>query len=542
MFFLMKIVFKYILLPILISLIIPVIFLVAMYQPMDPYYKDNDQLEALVFEEVISDGFEMYAQVNESETPLSFSINENQVNQYMFDVLKSTNASFDTTQIYVIEEAQFGYAGSWFLFEDDAIELVSKLDVFVIPNFNYQTSLRIVFDIDFDGDIMTLQIKNIYIGNLPILWMLDVAVFGLNLAGIDLVEEISNLLNQFGTYQHEEKILSLSVSNVLSQQMNDNETSEFITVLLSNLQQNDLFEIESEASSLSFVIHLEKLSDLSEPIDMLQFSDIQSFDQATTQLFESINYIELFQSVVTRDENVSTYAISINENDINPLLFVATHDLFPILFDVSGFRIEMQHPYVEINNEILLIVPLRLFDENNNVVFQTIIQLETELLFENNQSVMSLNGLSIGDSDFDQDFVHQILNLAQLPVENNTIDISDIMSILTNQLPIETISTQGENLVLEVEAATLIPLETQLDDIELIVDALSDIEALPDDIQASLDDIVAAIQTNDSAAINDAFEDFSEIYDALDDTMRSEIESIIFDYIEDTAIIDSILN
>ena len=143
MFFLMKIVFKYILLPILISLIIPVIFLIAMYQPMDPYYKDNDQLETLVFNEVISDGFEMYAQVNESESPLSFSINENQVNQYMFDVLKTTNASFDTSRTYVIEETQFGYAGSWFLFDDDAIELVSKLDVFVIPNFNYQTSLKI---------------------------------------------------------------------------------------------------------------------------------------------------------------------------------------------------------------------------------------------------------------------------------------------------------------------------------------------------------------------------------------------------------------
>ena len=542
MFFLMKIIFKYILLPILISLIIPLIFLIAMYQPMDPYYKDNDQLETLVFNDVISDGFEMYIQVNESESPLSFSIHENQVNQYMFDVLKTTNASFDTSRTYVIEETQFGYAGSWFLFDDDAIELVSKLDVFVIPNFNYQTSLRIVFDIDFDGDIMTLQIKNIYIGNLPILWMLDVAVFGLNLAGIDLVEEISDLLNQFGTYQHEEKILSLSVSDVLNQQINDNETSEFITVLLSNLQQNDLFEIESEASSLSFVIHLEKLSDLTEPIDMLQFSDIQSFDQATIQLFESINYVELFQSVVTRDENVSTYAISIDENDINPLLFVATNDLFPILFDVSDFRIEMQHPYVEIDNEILLNVPLRLFDENNNVVFQTIIQLETELLFENNQSTMSLKGLSIGDSDFDQAFVYQILMIAQLPIDNNAIDITDIMSILTNQLPIETVLTQGKNLVLEVEAATLIPIETQLDDIALIVDALSDIEALPDDIQASLDGIVDAIQTNDSAAISDAFEDFSEIYDALDDTMRSEIESIIFDYIEDTAIIDSILN
>lgn len=542
MFFLMKIIFKYILLPILVSLIIPVIFLIAMYQPIDPYYKDNDQLETLVFEEVISNGFEMYAQVNESETPLSFSINENQVNQYMFDVLKTSNALFDTSSTYVIEETQFGYAGSWFIFEDDTIELVSKLDVFVIPNFTYQTSLRIVFDIDFDGDIITLQIKNIYIGNLPILWMLDVAVFGLNLAGIDLVEEISNLLNQFGTYQHEEKILSLSVSNILSQQMNDNETSEFITVLLSNLQQNDLFEIESEASELSFVIHLEKLSDLTEPIDMLQFSDIQSFNQATTQLFESINYVELFQSVVTRDENASTYDISIDANDINPLLFVATNDLFPILFDVSGFRIEMQHPYVEIDNEILLNVPLRLIDENNNIVFQTIIQLETELLFENNQSTISLKGLSIGDSDFDQAFVYQILTIAQLPIDNNAIDITDIMSILTNQLPIQTISTQGENLVLEVEAATLIPIETQLDDIELIVDALSDIEALPDDIQASLDDIVTAIQTNDSAAINDAFEDFSEIYDALDDTMRSEIESIIFDYIEDTTIIDSILN
>jgi hypothetical protein len=202
----------------------------------------------------------------------------------------------------------------------------------------------------------------------------------------------------------------------------------------------------------------------------------------------------------------------------------------------------MQHPYVEIDNEILLNIPLRLIDESNNIVFQTIIQLETELLFENNQSTISLKGLSIGDSDFDQAFVYQILTIAQLPIDNNAIDITDIMSILTNQLPIQTISTQGENLVLEVEAATLIPIETQLDDIELIVDALSDIEALPDDIQASLDDIVAAIQTNDSAAINDAFEDFSEIYDALDDTMRSEIESIIFDYIEDTTIIDSILN
>jgi hypothetical protein len=542
MFFLMKILFKYILLPILISLIIPVIFLIAMYQPMDPYYKDNDQLETLVFQEVISGGFEIYAQANESEMPLSFSINENQVNQYMFDLLKTTNASFDTSRTYVIEETQFGYAGSWFLFDDDSIELVSKLDIFVIPNFNYQTSLRILFDIDFDGDIMTLQIKNIYIGNLPILWMLDVAVFGLNLAGIDLVEEISNLLNQFGTYQHEEKILSLSISNVLSQQINNQETSEFITVLLSNLQQNELFEIESEASMLSFVIHLEKLSDQTEPMDMLQFGDIQTFDQATTQLFESINYVELFQSVITRDENASTYAISLDANDLNPMLFVATNDLFPISFDISGFRVEMQHPYIEIDNKLLLNVPVRLFDENNNIVFQTIIKLETELLFENNQSVISLNGLSIGDSDFDQDFVHQILTLAQLPIENNTIDISDIMSILTNQLPIETISTQDENLVLEVEAALLIPIETQLDDIEMIMDALSDIDALPDDIQASLDDIVAAIQTNDSAAINDAFEDFSEIYDALDDTMRSEIESIIFEYIEDTTIIDSILN
>jgi len=542
MFFLMKILFKYILLPILISLIIPVIFLIAMYQPIDPYYKDNDQLETLVFEEVISDGFEMYAQVNESETPLFFSINENQVNQYMLDVLKTSNASFDTSSTYVIEETQFGYAGSWFVFEEDAIELVSKLDIFVIPNFTYQTSLRIIFDVDFDGDIITLQIENIYIGNLPILWMLDVAVFGLNLAGIDLVEEISDLLNQFGTYDHEEKSLSLSISTILSQQMNDEETSEFITVLLSNLQQNDLFEIKSEASELSFLIHLEKLSDQTEPLDMTQFSDIQSFDQATTNIYESINYVALFQEVVTREENDRTYDIALEANDLNPLLFVATNNLFPISFDISGYNIELMYPYLEIDGEILVNVPVKLFDSNNTVVFQTIIQLETDLTFENNQSTITLNRLSIGDSNFDQAFINQMLTIAQLPIENNTIDISEIMSDVTNQLPIETISTQDSNLIIAVEASLLSPIETQLDDIEVIVDALSDIDALPDDIQASLDEIVTAFQTDDVDAISDAFEDFSEIYDALDDTMRSEIESIIFDYIGDTTILESILN
>jgi hypothetical protein len=542
MFFLMKILFKYILLPILISLIIPVIFLIAMYQPIDPYYKDNDQLETLVFEEVISDGFEMYAQVNESETPLFFSINENQVNQYMLDVLKTSNASFDTSSTYVIEETQFGYAGSWFVFEEDAIELVSKLDIFVIPNFTYQTSLRIIFDVDFDGDIITLQIENIYIGNLPILWMLDVAVFGLNLAGIDLVEEISDLLNQFGTYDHEEKSLSLSISTILSQQMNDEETSEFITVLLSNLQQNDLFEIKSEASELSFLIHLEKLSDQTEPLDMTQFSDIQSFDQATTNIYESINYVALFQEVVTREENDRTYDIALEANDLNPLLFVATNNLFPISFDISGYNIELMYPYLEIDGEILVNVPVKLFDSNNTVVFQTIIQLETDLTFENNQSMITLNRLSIGDSNFDQAFINQMLTIAQLPIENNTIDISEIMSRVTNQLPIETISTQDSNLIIAVEASLLSPIETQLDDIEVIVEALSDIDALPDDIQASLDEIVTAFQTDDVDAISDAFEDFSEIYDALDDTMRSEIESIIFDYIGDTTILESILN
>lgn len=542
MFFLMKVLFKYILLPILVSLIIPVIFLIAMYQPMDPYYKDNDQLETLVFEEVISDGFEMYAQVNESEAPLSFSINENQVNQYMFDVLKNSNALFDTSSTYVIEETQFGYAGSWFVFEDDTIELVSKLDIFVIPNFTYQTALRIIFDVDFDGDIITLQIKNIYIGNLPILWMLDVAVFGLNLAGIDLVEEISDLLNQFGTYQHEEKILSLSVSNVLSEQMNDNETSEFITVLLSNLQQNDLFEIASEASELSFVIHLEKLSDQTEPLDMTQFNDIQSFDQATTNIFESINYVALFQEVVTREENDLTYDIALEANDLNPLLFVATSDLFPISFEISGYHIELMYPYLEIDGEILVNVPLKLIDLNHTVVFQTIIQLETDLTFENNQSMITLNRLSIGDSDFDQAFINQMLTIAQLPIENSTIDISEIMSEFMNQLPIESISTQDSNLILAVEASLVSPIETQFDDIEVIVDALSDIDALPDDIQASLDEIVTAFQSEDVDAISDAFEDFSEIYDTLDDTMRSEIESIIFDYIGDTSILESILN
>jgi hypothetical protein len=542
MFFLTKLIFKFIVIPILMTLLIPIIILLLMYQPLDFYYEAREDLSRVEIETVISEGLNAYLEENNQEF-IGFSIQETQLNYYILEVLKQTNPNLNVNDTYVIEEDLYGYAGSWFEFRDDEIQFISKLDIFVLSTFTYETSLRLIFDLEIEGQEVILTIKNIYLGNLPILWMLDVVDFGLNIFGIDIETEISNILNQFGVYNQDEKSISWSVPNLLSASFIEEATISWITLILENIEKNELLEIISDNQSLSIVIYIQKLQDPSEVKTLSPPSNNDTYESILNEWVSTIEYVDIFQSILNADELTTLqYNIYMNERQLNQILNVALNDTFPNTIAFNGFNIEFSKPYIMIEDDLWIEVPLRILNEENDSVFETKIIIQSTLVYEEDKGYIVFEKIKLGQTEFDGEILSLLFELLGVTLENNQLEITTILTMIEDDLNIKNISIVGNRIQITTQPETVIQIDTLKETVESLIEALSNIESLPEDIQNGLQAITDAILTNDVDAINQAFEEYMMTYEALDDTIQSEIQALIYAYLEENASLDAILN
>ena len=542
MFLLTKFLIKYIVIPVLISLIIPIILLIIMYQPMNFYYTDSLELEDIVVEEVIQRGFDQYQDAQDSTLPLMFSIQEEQLNYYVKEALSSLNETQVEDSEYFIKEDRFGYAGSWFVFNDDEIELVSKLDVFVTDTFTYETSIRLTFQIEFDGSDITLNIKNIFIGNLPILWIFDVASGALNLFGIDLESEISTLLSQFGTYNQQDKSLTIALSNLIESSVADQNLALLLQVLIENIQQNDLIDLSvSTDEGFAFNIQLSKLYDDSE-MTQVDLGIPLNIDTITEEWVSTISYMDVFQSILNTPETSSpTFNVTLEVETLNQMLVLFTSNLVPIEIELTTYQLTIGQPVLFIETELLMLIPFEITHQEQ-VVFQTIFKIETSIEYQEQQGYLTLNALNIGDSTFDEAFLEQLLLISGVNVTNNQIPLDTVLSSLESFISIADVTVVDNGVKLLVQPEMSVPLAESIDQVEQMIEGLTALEGLPDDIEEALLNISQAIDANNLEQINSAFEEYSQIYEALDDTIKSDIEAIIFDYIDDMGYLETLLN
>lgn len=526
----------------LITLVIPIIIVFLMYQPLNFYYQNREDLSTISIESVISEGFNTYLEQSDQEL-IGFSVQETQLNYYMLEVLQQTNPNFNTTDTYVVEEDLYGYAGSWFELKGDEIQLISKLDVFVLSTFTYETSLRLVFDLDIEGQEVIVTIKNVYVGNLPILWMFDVINFGFNIFGIDIETEISNIMNPFGTYHQDEKAISLSLTNAINASQIDIETMTWITGVLENIQTNDLLDILSEDQSLSLVIYIQKLQDPSEVKRLHSSTENDTYESILNEWISTIDYVTMFQSIVNTQENTPLqYNIYMNEQHLNQLLNVTLKEIFPNTFEFNGFKIELITPYIVIDNNMWIEIPLRILNEEELSIVETKWIISSSLTYEEDKGYIVFEKLEIGQIEFDGEMLSLLFELLGFTLENNQLEITSLLSFIEEDINIETMTIIDSLVQITLQQENLIEIEALQETVETIIEALSNLESLPEEIQNGLEAIIDAILTNDAQLINQAFEEYMMTYEALDDTIQSEIQAIIFAYLEENASLDALLN
>ena len=538
MFFLTKLLVKYILIPIFITLLIPIIILLFMYQPLDFYYQDKE-LEQASLNEILEDGLNTFTDSEASS--LSFSLHEDEVNYYVLNVLSVVNESFDVSNTYFIEEEFYGYAGSWFSFSEEGIELISKIDIFLTPTITFETSLRITFELLFDGDQIILGIDNIYIGNLPILWMIDVADFGLSLFGIQLEDEISAILNQFGTYQHESKILKISVSELIDASSSETQTVENILALLKGIQNNNLLRLESKDQMLSVVIDVYILEDTTEIQNLTEEDILQSYEEVLHNWYTSISFIELFQETLnSSDQALLQYTVEMQELELNQMLSITLSEMFPNTIEIGSYRIQMNQPYLVIDDALWIEIPLQIYNENTSPIFTTKMKFETSLIYEEDKGSLAFNQIHIGEAVFNQDLLSVLFQLFEGQIENNQLDITPLLDMFNEEISIQDISIDQDKIKILIQPSTSVG--SIIDLIKQTMNELQLLETLPEVIQTQLEVISNAILTNDIEDMNQAFEDFMLIYDGLDDTIQSEIQLIIFTYLDEAMILETLLN
>lgn len=538
MFFLSKLLIKYILIPIFITLLIPIIIVLFMYQPLDFYYKDKD-LNQVSFNEILEDGFDTFTE-NEASS-LSFSVHEDQVNYYVFSILSETNANFESENTYFIEDELYGYAGSWFSFNEDRIEFVSKIDIFLTPSITFETSLRITFELLFDGDQIILGIENIYIGHLPILWMIDVADFGLSLFGIQIDDEISSILNQFGTYDHESKILKISVSELIQASMSETQTVHGILSLLKGIQNNNLLRLESKDEILSVVIDVYILEDTSEIQNLNEEDILQTYEDVLQNWYTTVSYIELFQQTLnSADENILQYTVEMQQLELNQILNITLFEMFPNTIEIGSYVIQLNQPYLKIDDELWIEIPIQIVKDHASPVFTTKIKVEVSILYEDDQGSLTLNQMDIGQAVFNQDLLTVLFQLFNVEIEDHQLDITPLLEMFQEEISIQAISIDKDKMNILIQPTA--SLSFMIDQVEQSINELQFVETLPEVIQTQFNSISNAILTNNVDEMNQAFDDFMLIYDGLDDTIQSEIQLIIFTYLDEAMILETLLN
>ena len=521
-------------------LLIPMIVFIWMYQPLDFYYEDTS-LEGISFNNILSDGFERFSQSENEERRLTFSMHEDNVNYYILSVLNETNLDLESENKYFIEDEFYGYAGSWISFQEDDIEIISKIDVFITPTMTYETSLRITFDLLFDGDQIILDINNMYIGNLPILWMFDVAAFGLSLFGIELEDEISTIFNQFGTYQHESKILTISVSDLINASMSETQTVQSVLALLKGIQNNHLLRLETEDQILSLIIDAYMLEDSTDILNLEEEDTLQSYEDVFQNWYTSVSYIELFQEALNvSDQGLIQYTIEMQALELNQIMDIALADRFPNTINIGSYGIQLNQPYLVIEDELWIEIPIQIYSDIASPIFTTKIKLNASLLYEDDQALLNFNDIEIGEAVFDHALLSVLFQLFDGQIEENQLYITPLLDVLNESISIHAISISLDKIHILIQPTT--STSSIIDLVEQSIYELQLTETLPEVIQTQLEVISNTILTNNVEDMNQAFEDFMLIYEGLDDTIQSEIQSIIYTYLDETMILETLLN
>lgn len=514
------------------------------------YYETTDP-QAIVEEEInraiagIEDG------------RLALSISEENINKIIYNVITNPEggvnpsyapgeACMDAACEYIQyetptingEEVQFGVTGMWVEFYEDVI----SLNVSVKGNYlvDFQTRMRLEFEVEDTEDEYKITYSKIRIGNIPLPKGIIKPVVNLVVEQANL--DVSQFNNEFLTVEIEELRAVVDKSELVQNLSDDPGTQAGLNIIFGNqLVTLDVFE---EPARFEMYVDVDKLSVESDAMNSMD----TSFD-LEGEITRQMNNILL--SVFTGNPQ-----IVIDEATINALVATTMGDLTAsqliplgeteLDIAVEGIWLEFGPDEMEINfqmkvnqNSLLLEVNTIASNENGNLIFtvnEAYIgrdpgEAASDYITITAEEISALaGGMNISNELFS-------MNLGEGRVVILKDSISEMLSASSTGITVDAIMIGNESLIIDITLPQQEVIQEVVAEVTEVLDGLEGgVEFLDDSVpeEAAFEDKLQEIaESIDVASGNvdvnpEDMEELTELYNELD----PEAQEDFIEYIE----------
>lgn len=538
-----KFLLKYIIVPILAIIIFPLALLAVMYKSPDNLLKDaiaSSEFEldvTSIFEEEISLFLE-----DETKMSLEIQLEEALINGFIKGYLQAIEPTYLESSEFVLQEDWFSYLGSWVDLQEELIVIESPLELYIPlwddQIFTYKTSVVIELELSLELDEVKLTLHEVKLGHLPLMWIFDATVWILEQVGsLELEATINDALGGFGTFSQEERSILIPVEDVLINQLElDTSTSETVTSLLDFLESQQLFEFGVKEDALYASLNMGRLRSNKE-VEVISeiISSEAEFEAKLTSLLDPVQLLGSLMSSTFIEGEASPYIV-LEAHDLNAILHyvledVSTSETSWIELNFNDYRINILKPVLSFNESLNVDIPLQFYDVNAPTeVFQTVIDMSLSIELVEDDLVMNVLAIQIGELDIEIDLIEKtldLLNLSNLIFEEGQITVNDITLITESYgMDVTDIEPTTEGLKITISMKEL-PVITVVSIVGETLDSLLSDETVSPIIQEEVEAILEAALSGDQAEIEASITTLIETYNELPEEEQIYIQQLV---------------
>jgi hypothetical protein len=536
-----KFIFRFILLPIIILISIPIIILGLMYKPMENPLADLSG-ESFSLSETIEEAFNTFLNLETKDQPVSFAITDDVANSFILDLLKDTNENFLVTEDYVIKDEFYGFSGAWITFDDDEVEIFAKVDIFVPAGddpFIFQTGIRIVLEPQINLDDISLEIDSISIGNLPILWIFRLASWISEIAlDMDIEETVNETLEGFGEFNEDDLKVTINVKDFISNQLVAEESLKTaLTEMITFISSAELIEIKATDEAFEFSLALEKLDTDIEPFSLQTGDSITSeadFEALFATLFDPYTIAGSMIEASLLGQTFTPY-VDISSYVLNQLLGYTLNDLVVdnALFktELGNFEIQVSTPFLR---DLDIYVPITILNYDIERLFTTYIIIGTDFKLVNNNLEIEFKDITLGTIELEDNLLQSLFAIVPENdmITGNRVIIKDVDALFGSAgITLVNLEANDDFIRIFVSANNTLDFSLVEDLVDDILDTFTTNPNIPSDVSDAATSVLAAVTAGNSEAIEAEIEGLLTAMESLSEEdqaiLTAEINALL---------------
>ncbi len=548
MFKLIKLLFKIVGILLLIITLIPIILLAIMYKGYTPPVEDFEAGSSLSFNDIAAYKLDEFLADEEAEE-FSFTFTKTEANVALKDLYAANNPNFGSTDENIPEaERKYavpfgengGFKGVTLGFYEGGMTIEAGVEA-GFSGIYYQTTVFIDLGVDIEpveisGVLQTqykLVVKNIAFGNLPILWMYDLANWGFGLFGeTDLNGFIAEVVSGFGNYDLATKSVWLNTMDIIDLIAEEGDDSRvMLEALLGFLDEEELLSsgFGDGTGGLSFALGKMRSTETQYTLN----STISS-DEELEQMFTG----QLTSLLISSLGGGDTLKYDMHEHAFNQLLDYYVGDSMNVSQEIelgsSVYELSTQPLFARfVGSQVHFTIIMKLNKQGDAVnTFQTHFTLKAipSVSADGQDLVFTVDSIDIGDEvSVSNERVSAVLSLIgeNEIISGNQIILEGFLGEFASQgVEVQDVSVHGQYIRFELlpvggNAQILADLQAAIGD--ALADVLSDPQYA--DVEDAFNEFLNDPEADPQAVIDainqlppeDQEALFEALFDALDD-------------------------